>query len=84
MKRTLWPCITAWWARFWASMVLPTPLGPTKTRVGEEAQLQELLDQWPGDLLRVFPVKVDERPHWAEACVAEPAIEAASSSFALL
>ena len=31
MKRAVKPCMTAWWARFCASMVLPTPLGPRRT-----------------------------------------------------
>ena len=30
MNNALWPCMTAWWAMFWAIIVLPTPLGPTR------------------------------------------------------
>lgn len=57
VKRAVKPCMTAWWARFCASMILPTPLGPEDDVdvVAHELQLEEVIDQVRGLPPRMTP-----------------------------
>ena len=61
VNRAVKPLRTAWWRRFFTSMVFPTPFGPTRTTLvasSTKAREKQLLDEGAVDVIGPGPVEV--------------------------